>query len=266
MSGDYEAAFSLDKRRSGKMSESVFLASEGKGERRFFTLFTLAIALVVLIGFARTFFFRGLFPGAQGYAAPEPIFSIHGIFFTAWIGLLVLQALLIRWRRVDLHRAVGWAGLVLACVVVVLGAYGSLIAAQRPGGFIGVPLPPTQFLIFPILDMLLFAGFFALAIFWRHRSQSHKRLMVLAAVNLVEAAIIRIPIGIIGAGAPFTSRGLSYLFIVALIIWDYRSSGRMHRVTLWGGLLIVISLPLRMLLSQTNTWNEVAGRLIQLVG
>ncbi len=247
------------------MSETVSSASKVDTERRFFTLLTSAIALVVLIGFARTFFLRGLFPEAQTYAAPEPIFSIHGIFFTAWIGLLVLQALLIRWRRVDLHRAFGWAGVGIAGVVVLLGTYGSLIAAQRPGGFIGVPLPPSQFLIFPILDMVLFAGFFALAVVWRRKAQSHKRLMVLAAVNLVEAAIIRMPIAAIGAGAPFTSRALSYLFIVALVVWDYRSSGRINRVTLWGGLLIVVSLPVRMLISQTNAWNEVAGRLTQLV-
>lgn len=235
------------------------------GERRFFTLITSAIAIVVLIGFARTFFLRALFPEAQSFAAPEPIFSIHGLFFTAWIGLLVLQALLIRVRRVDLHRSFGWIGVALACLVVLLGTYGSLIAAARPGGFLGVPLPPSQFLVFPILDMVLFAVFFALAVIWRDNPASHKRLMVLAAVNLVEAAIIRIPIGFIGAGAPFTSRGLSYLFIVALIVWDFRSSGRIHRMTLWGGLVIVASLPVRMLISQTNAWTEVASRLVQLV-
>lgn len=241
------------------------LASTVDGERRFFTLITAAIAIVVLIGFARTFFFRTWFPEAQSLAAPEPIFYVHGLFFAAWIGLLVLQALLIRVRRVDLHRSIGWVGIGIAVLVVLLGTYGSLIAAQRPGGFIGVPLPPLQFLIFPILDLVLFATFFTLAVVWRGRPQIHKRLMILAAVNLVEAAIIRIPIEFIGAGAPFTSRGLSYLFIVALVVWDFRSSGKIHRATLWGGLVIFISFPVRMLILQTQAWSEVASRLIQLI-
>lgn len=248
------------------MTGAVTLASTVDRERRFFTLITSAIAIVVLIGFSRTFFLRALFPDAQSFAAPESIFSIHGIFFAAWIGLLVLQAVLIRARRADLHRSFGWVGVGLACLVVLLGIYGSLIAAARPGGFIGVPLSPSQFLIFPLLDMVLFAAFFALAVVWRDSPQSHKRLMVLAAVNLVEAAIIRLPIGFIGAGAPFTSRGLSYLFIVALIVWDYRSSGKIHRVTIWGGLLIVVSFPVRMLISQTNAWTDIASRLIQFFG
>ena len=64
-------------------------ASTAPNERNFFTSVTIAFALVVFAGFARTFFFRPLFPEAQSYAAPEPIFLIHGLFFTAWIVLLL---------------------------------------------------------------------------------------------------------------------------------------------------------------------------------
>ena len=247
------------------MNRTNTLAPTARDERNFFTIITTAFAIVVFAGFARTFFFRPLFPEAQSFAAPEPIFLIHGFFFTAWIVLLLLQALLIRDTRVELHRSVGWVGTGVAVFVILLGAYGALLAAQRPGGFIGVPLPPMQFLIFPLLDIVLFATFFFLAILNRSRPQFHKRLMVLAAVNLVEAAIIRIPIGFIGAGVPFTSRGLSYLFIVALVLWDFRTSGRVHRVTLWGSLLIIISFPARMLISQTQTWTDIARWLVQWV-
>jgi len=242
------------------------MASVENRERQFFTFLTAVFGIVVLIGFARTFFLRSLFPEAQAFAAPESIFYVHGAFFAAWIGLLFIQALLIRGRRLDLHRRMGYVGIALAIIVSLLGAYGSLIAAQRPGGFIGVPVPPLQFLIFPIVDIVLFAMFFTLAVMRRNKAQTHKRLMILAAVNLIEAAIIRIPIGFIGAGAPFSSRGLSYLFIVALIVWDLRSSGRLDRATLWGGLLIIVSFPVRLVISQTQAWTEIASRLVQLVG
>lgn len=157
----------------------------------------------------------------------------------------------------------GWVGAGLATLMIIIGTYGSLVAAQRPGGFIGVPIPPQQFLIFPLVDMILFGIFVTLAVLWRDKPQSHKRLMILATVNLVEAAIIRLPIAFVAAGAPFTSRGLSYLFIVAIVIWDLRSSGRIQQVTLWAGLAIIISLPLRMLVSQTGLWTDVAGWLVQ---
>ena len=245
------------------MSNSL---SPGNAERRFFTGITIVIAIVILIGFARTFFLQPLFPEAQSFAAPETIFKVHGVIFAAWMGFLILQVLLIRGRRIDLHRSAGWVGVGLATLMILVGIFGSLIAAQRTGGFIGVPLPPLQFLAFPIFDMLLFGLFVTLAIVWRKNAQSHKRLMILATVNLVEAAIIRIPVEVIAAGAPFTSRGLSYLFIVAIIVWDLRTSGRIHRATLWAGILIIVSLPLRMVVSQSNIWAEFAAWLVQLVG
>ena len=133
----------------------------------------------------------------------------HGAVFAAWTGFLVSQALLVRGNRLSAHRSAGWIGVGLAVLMIVIGAYGSLIAAQRPGGFIGVPVPPEQFLIFPLFDMILFGLFVALAVAWRANAQSHKRLMILATVSIVEAAIIRIPLRFIAAGAPFTSRGLS---------------------------------------------------------
>lgn len=141
--------------------------SKHDAERLFFTGITVAIAIVILVGFARTFFLRFLFPEAQSLAAPEPIFVVHGIVFAAWTGFLILQALLIRGRRIDLHRALGWVGVGIAILMILIGTYGSLLAANRPGGFIGAPVPPFQFLVFPLFDMLLFGLFVALAIGWR---------------------------------------------------------------------------------------------------
>ena len=117
---------------------------------------TLAAIIVVFVGFARTFFLRFWFPEAESFAASERIFYVHGVFFTAWIVFLVMQAMLVRAGRVQLHRTLGWLGAAIAACVVLLGLYGASVAAQRPGGFIGVPLPPLQFLVVPFFDMVLF--------------------------------------------------------------------------------------------------------------
>ena len=237
-----------------------------RDERRFYTWISIAMATVVFTGFTRTFYLRAFFPEADSMAAPEPIFQVHGAVFSAWMCLLPLQALLIRTHKTKLHRVTGWLGIALASAVVVLGIYGSLIAAQRPGGFIGVPLPPLQFLAVPLCDMFLFGLFVMLAVVWRKNAASHKRLMILATVNLIEAAIIRIPVGFIVSGAPFASRGLSYLFIVAIAVWDFRSAGKIHGVTLWGGLAIILSFPIRLLVSETEAWTRFAGWAVQWAG
>jgi uncharacterized membrane protein YozB (DUF420 family) len=218
-------------------------------ERRFFLGITLAMFVVVYVGFARSFFLRPWFP--EYPAATEPIFAVHGIVFAAWCVLLVAQAALISAGRVGLHRSLGAVGVGLATAMVVLGIAGSLLAANRATGFVGVPIPPLQFLIVPIVDVALFAVFVALAIARRRDAQAHKRWMLLATVNLLGAAFARWP-GV--PPGPLTFFGLADLFIVALVVWDLRSRGNLHPVTLVGGLALVISQPLRFAVSDSVAW------------
>jgi hypothetical protein len=42
------------------------------------------------------------------------------------------------------------------------------------------------------------------------------------------------------------------------MLWDRRVHGRIHPVFLWGGGLLMLSLPLRFALTQSETWLAVA--------
>ena len=46
-----------------------------------------------------------------------------------------------------------------------------------------------------------------------------------------------------------------------MLVCDWKTLGRLHQVTLWGGLLLVLSLPARMAFAQTDAWlpNWMAG-------
>jgi uncharacterized membrane protein YozB (DUF420 family) len=223
-------------------------------ERAFFTTMPVAMAAVVFLGFSRTFFLRPWFPEAKALAAPEAVFYVHGILNTGWMALLIVQALLIRTRRIGLHRQLGIVGVVLAGAIVIVGSGSCLVAAHRPGGFIGVPIPPLQFLAEALPDMFLFGLFVGLAIVWRQNTQTHKRLMLLATINLLEAAIARIPLPCITNGPPLMARWLSDVFILLLVIWDLSTRRRLHPATFWGGLLIVASQPLRLMVGETHAW------------
>ena len=163
-------------------------------ERLFYTGFAVAIAAGVVLGFARTFFFRAWYPEwARVHGAPETFFYIHGTVFAAWLLLLIAQTSLVGAGRVDLHRRLGVLGAGLAVAIVLLGAVGALMAASRPTGFIDVPVPPLQFLVIPFAALALFVAFVSLAFVNRRRPQSHKRLMLLAAIALAEAGVARWP-------------------------------------------------------------------------
>ena len=244
------------------MATPMMPSDRASAERRFFTGIALAILATVLVGFSRSFFLRPLFPD---WPSPsETIFYVHGAAFFAWIVLLVAQTSLVAGRRTELHRKIGPYGAGLAVAMVVLGTVGALVAARRATGFTQVPIPPLQFLAIPIFDMLLFAAFVWMAISRRGNPQTHKRLMLLATINLVTAAIARWP-GVLDLG-PLAFFGLTDLFIVALAIWDFRTRGRLHPVTLWGGLLIIVSQPLRLVISGTDGWLAVARWATGLLG
>lgn len=232
------------------MAPSMVTPDLASAERRFFTGMALALLATVVVGFSRSFFLRPLFP--EWHSPSESIFYLHGALFTAWIVLFVLQASLIAGGRTQLHRKIGPFGAVLAFAMVVVGTVGALVAAGRATGFVGIPIPPLQFLAIPIFDMILFSLFVWLGITRRHNLQSHKRWMLLATLNLVTAAIARWP-GVTPLG-PLAFFGLTDLFVIALAVWDFRTRGRLHPATLWGGLLIIVSQPLRLAISGTEGW------------
>jgi hypothetical protein len=232
------------------------------GERRFFMGMTLVMLVTVVVGFSRSFFLRPLFP--EWPAATETIFYVHGAAAAAWIMLLVVQASLVSAGRTGLHRRLGALSAGLAPVVVVLGLAGALVAARRPTGFVEIPIPPLQFLAIPIFDIVLFGAFAWLAIAQRRNAQAHKRWMLLATINMLPAAIARWP-GVAPFG-PLAFFGIADLFVIALAAWDFRSRGRLHPVTLWGGLLVIVSQPVRLVVSGTAWWQGFAQWLTGLLG
>lgn len=224
-------------------------------ERFFYGGMALAILATVLLGFSRSFFLRPWFPAHP--APPETFFYFHGAVFTAWFVLLVAQTSLVSRGRTDLHRRLGVFGVVLAGLMVALGTAGAFIAARRPGGFVGIPVPPLQFLAIPLFDMVFFALLVGMAVALRGTPQSHKRLMLVASIAILTAAVARWPLGIMSAGPP-AFFGITDLFLVPLVIWDLTTRRRLHPVTLWAGLALLASQVLRLWVSSTSGWMTFA--------
>jgi drug/metabolite transporter superfamily protein YnfA len=49
------------------------------------------------------------------------------------------------------------------------------------------------------------------------------------------------------------------LFVVACLIYDRAAHGRVHPAFLWGGLFVMLSLPLRAAIGHTDAWVTFAG-------
>ena len=243
--------------------------ARARNRDRFFVGIAIAAAASVLLGFARTYYLKAFFPTLSF----SSLFHIHGALFTAWMLLLVVQASLVVSRRTVLHRRVGWIGLSLMVAMVVTGTLVS-IAGARGQGPVGVavqrgelawaPVPPLETLLLNNLAAMLLFGVFASAgLAYRHRPDAHKRFMVLATIVLLPSAIGRGAITILGAFHPALALGGTALFVSAMVVHDWRSRRRVHGVTLWAGLALLLSFPGRMALAKTELWLSAAAWLIR---
>ena len=217
-------------------------------ERLFYTGMAVAFVLTVFAGFARTFYLRPHFQTQPLI----PLLVLHGIVFTSWIALLLTQTTLVATKRTRTHMRLGVAGGLLASLMILIGTVTAIVRAKGPSPVPGVN--PLSFLTIPLGDMLVFASLVGAAFYFRRRADMHKRLMLLATIAILPAAVARLPFAFIQQYGPLAFFGLSDLFIVPCLIYDIVTRGRPHRATVLGGALIVISHPLRLVIGSTHAW------------
>ena len=228
-------------------------------DRPLYLLAAIVVPVIVLIGFARTYYLKGFFATPP---IPSRFVHLHGIVMTAWVALFITQVSLVAKRRTKVHQRLGILGGVLAALVVVVGILTGLYAAARGAS----PGPPAlQFLIVPLGDMVVFAILIGVALYFRRRLDIHKRLMLLAALTFLGPAIARIPLNFIANGGPLAFYGLTDLCILAFIAFDTIRHRRLHPAFLWGTLFIFAMQPLRIFLAGTDAWLRFATALVGLV-
>ena len=176
---------------------------------------------------------------------------VHGLVFTVWIVLFLVQTRLVAGRRLALHRRLGSGVAALAGLMVALGVMAAVDAARRGATPPGGP-PPLVFMIVPIADMAIFSTLVAAGMWFRQRSEIHKRLMLVSTISILTAAIGRLP-GVL-AGGPLAFFALTDLFVVVGMVYDRLTRGRVHPAYWWGGGLLLGSQIGRLALSGTSAW------------
>lgn len=231
-------------------------AAKRRAEHLFFSGLALLMLATVYIGFARTYFNAGLFTAPL----PHPIIHVHGAAFSLWILLLVAQTSLVNAGRTDLHRKLGVAGFVLACLMAVLGTLAAVNGLER-----GAHPPGIDGLTFFMVPMSAMAVFSVLVYFaWRMRRDpaSHKRLLIFATTELLLAATARWPVY---QTAPNLLPALltTYFFILALLLFDLWSLRRVHKVTAMVSVAMLVFHQVRMPLATTSGWHAFAAWVLE---
>jgi hypothetical protein len=224
-------------------------SGHARRERLFFSGMAVAFAVVAFAGFGPSYYLKTL-----SDRPPLPwLVHLHGALFSAWILLLLVQTTLVAVKRTDLHRRLGIGGGVLAALTIPV-SYPLAISAARRGAATDPAILP--FLIVPIGGLIVFTVLIGGGFLLRRRVDYHKRLILIATIELMNAAVDRLP-GVYAAGlAPFYPG--TDVFLLALVIYDVLTFGRIHRATLWGGIFLVSMQSLRVLLMNTSAWLTIA--------
>ncbi|MDT8398883.1 MAG: hypothetical protein RQ899_09755 [Pseudomonadales bacterium] len=203
----------------------------------FFFWMTLLMAGFVFTGFGMTYWLplaRGSFPPAP------PVVHLHGLVFSCWMILLVVQAWLVKVRNITLHRSLGTFGIALATAVIFMGALITLLsgAANRdtpgPNYYDGTYLG--------IMAVLGFGVLFTLAIRTVRTPAVHKRMMLFALLPLLPPGIHRVymvPLGL--STFPLLPMYLTLdAMAVAILVHEWRQNGRIGLYSIIGAGWIVL--------------------------
>ncbi|MEJ1964610.1 MAG: hypothetical protein WDO56_24900 [Gammaproteobacteria bacterium] len=209
---------------------------------RFYVGMACTFALLAIAGFTPTYWSK-VVAGTFGRA---PIFHIHGLLVFAWTAFYLAQTSLVAAGRTPSHRSWGMAGIALFSVMICSTA-ALTIRSMQVGESLGAGEAVRQITVATFVSIGLMAGLFAAAIATVRRPETHKRLMVLVMVVLVQAAVARLPLLFVsaGPGGPPSLSATLYIglvtdiLILAAMAYDWRTRGRPHGAYVWGGLLIL---------------------------
>ncbi len=232
-------------------STPVTPLSPARRDRIFHTGMAVACLLTAFVGFGPTYFFKPVHPSPP----LSPLLHVHGLVFTAWLVLLIVQSGLVRADRVDLHKRLGIFGAVLAAFVVILGfmvaVYGARSGASADG------MVPLAFMIFPFGQTLMFGGFVGVGLWKRRQPELHRRLILLGTICLLTPAISRMV-----DKRSVLAMFLTLIFVVVAMVHDWKSRRRVHPVYIWGGVILLLSGPVRAAIGNSAAWQSFAGFLV----
>lgn len=202
----------------------------------FYLGFGLAGLVVIALGFGVTY----VLPMARRTFAAPWFVHLHGASALAWILSFISQTVLVRSRRTPWHRRLGQVALPLALLVWASGIATAAWAAQRDLAAQGTAA--TSALAGTVTGLSLYLLLVIAAIATRRRPDWHKRLVMLATIQVLWPAFFRLRHLLPAVPYPDISFALvmAYSPIVIAGLRDQWLYGKIHPVWLFLGPALVL--------------------------
>ncbi|MEQ8582297.1 MAG: hypothetical protein RIC30_01645 [Marinoscillum sp.] len=226
-----------------------------KGRSSLFYTISIIGLMAALIGFSKTFFL----PMATGeFKAPIAV-HMHGFFAFTWVILFVIQTSLIRKNNYKAHRRLGIVGFISALGVTITLVPVALFATHKELAQ-GLGLTAHSTLLGVITSGLLFFALVITALYYRHRPENHKRLMLLATIVVLWPAWFRFRHFFPGVPNPevWFALVLADSLIVMSWIWEKIQSGKIHPVLKYVGAFVILEQTFEVSIFDSPAWRNVA--------
>lgn len=227
------------------LREPAEIAARAPAADRFFLGMAILMLLIVLVGFAPSFFLRS-FSDRPGL---PPYLHVHGALSTSWFVLFLVQTSLVARRDLRLHRRLGVIGGILAGAIILSGLTVLYFRAMAYHEGRSSLVATTQIVWGNLTFLAAFGAFVGLGVLLRRRPQAHKRLMLLASLSMISQALARFPTyevlriseQQVVNDAVYGLGGLAAL-LALVVLHDVRVRRRPHPAVLWGAPLLLGSI------------------------
>lgn len=221
----------------------------------------LAMCFFVFAGFG----LHSALPALQGNLPPAPpVVHLHGAVFVTWMLLLLTQTALVCGGNVKLHRRFGTWGIAHATVVLMMGGMIQLVASRA--GMDAGRDPGSDGLFLGVLAVIAFAIMFVGAIRNTKRPLVHKQAICFAMLPVLPPGVNRFWFNVLGLDDPIPTFWL-YLTLWsmagALLIYEWRSRGRINKWSLIGAGWILLQGGLHEAIVGSEGFSEFARWLLE---
>jgi hypothetical protein len=222
--------------RSATSDDEIITTPLHRPARYFFVVMSFLFLIISVVGFVPSY--QAMYNGTRKFPI-HWIAHVHGGLMTMWLLVFIAQTILGINGHLKFHRQLGLFSVGLGILIWI----SMWVASAR--ALIGFN-PQVGHFLFDVLiiqcyGIVLFGLFFTWGVLERKHGASHKRLLFLSTLSLMQAGIDRMH----WLPGLHTALYVRFFYLDALLIflfiYDWFILKRIHKVTWIGSLLYIVS-------------------------
>ncbi len=179
----------------------------------------LGYFLILLIPFTFLGFYKTYFYHFPSFEETTTYIHLHAFIASIWVVMLIVQPILIRAKKLKLHKSIG---------KISYFVFPLLLLSFVPGMIRIFNSDNPSILFFPLSDIIMLLILFLLAIYHKKKTSKHMRYMIGVAMVFLDPTLGRIGVLLLELTDKVNQNVLCiliYLILISLILLD-RKNGK----------------------------------------